>query len=189
MSKVFVSNTASFSSYGITRLTWLIELAALLGSRYYSHPTAANAKSMRSHSATSMLLLLVISHIAINIATTNIAVIPQPPSPARGARSSDAAERDKLSFRTSRSGNPLGGTTRLMLLVYHGLSCFMRVSSCQGSPSFATLFSTFEESCVRQVVSDTWFPPNPISPAGRVRRWRKVLPASLGAVGTTPVAA
>ena len=34
----------------------------------------------------------------------------------------------------------------------------MRVSSCHGSPEFATLFATFEEKCVRQVVLDKCFP-------------------------------
>ena len=54
----------------------------------------------------------------------------------------------------------LGGTTCLTLLVYYGLICFMRVSSCQGSPEFATVFTISEETRVRQVVLDEWFPPN-----------------------------
>ena len=39
----------------------------------------------------------------------------------------------------------LRGTTCLTPLVQYGLACFMRSSSCQGSPSFATLLGTFEE--------------------------------------------
>ena len=54
----------------------------------------------------------------------------------------------------------LGGITCLTLLVYYGLICFMRSSSCQGS-KFATCFATFEESMrqtssVRQDISPEW---------------------------------
>ena len=53
-----------------------------------------------------------------------------------------------------------GGTTCLRLLVLCGLICFTCFSSCQGSPSSATLLATFEESCVRQVALDQVVPPN-----------------------------
>ena len=37
-------------------------------------------------------------------------------------------------------------------------SLFMRCLHSQGSPSFATLFTAFEETSVRQVVLDKWLP-------------------------------
>ena len=55
----------------------------------------------------------------------------------------------------------LNGTAHERPSASHGLVCFMRVSSCQGSPYVATLLTTFEDN-LRQtsnrLVSDKWFP-------------------------------